>query len=63
LHVDDRIAFALRFIEGMELTEVASLCGTSLATIKRRLASARKKFESMAGTYPELSQWLDGGVS
>jgi RNA polymerase sigma-70 factor, ECF subfamily len=63
LHVDERIAFALRFIEGMELTEVASLCATSLATIKRRLASARKKFESMAGTYPELSPWLDGGVS
>jgi RNA polymerase sigma-70 factor (ECF subfamily) len=62
LQVDERIAFALRFIEGMELSEVASSCQTSLATTKRRLQSARKKFENMAGTYPELAPWLQGGA-
>ena len=34
-----RIAWSLRWIEGLELTEVASLCGCSLATAKRRIAA------------------------
>jgi RNA polymerase sigma-70 factor, ECF subfamily len=60
LAADERIPFALRFIDGMELLEIATACGVSLATTKRRLASARKKFVSMARTYPELSDWLTG---
>jgi TolA-binding protein len=32
LPVDERMAFALRFIEGMELSEAAASCGVSLAT-------------------------------
>ena len=35
---EERIAFTLRFVEGMELTEVAEACQVSLATIKRRLS-------------------------
>src|SRR4051812_39747977 len=34
---DERIAFALRHIDGMELTQVAEAMGISLATVKRRL--------------------------
>lgn len=60
LSADERIPFALRFIDGMELLEVAVACGVSLATAKRRLAAARKKFVSIARTYPELSDWLRG---
>lgn len=63
LNVDERIPFALRFIEGMDLLEVAGACQVSLATTKRRLASARKKFVNMASTYPELGDWLRGGAS
>jgi RNA polymerase sigma-70 factor (ECF subfamily) len=62
LSADERIAFALRVIDGMELVEVAEVCGNSLATIKRRVARAKKKFLSMARTYPELSDWLEGGA-
>jgi RNA polymerase sigma-70 factor (ECF subfamily) len=40
LRADLRIAWMLRHVEGLELTEVASVCGCSLATIKRRLADA-----------------------
>ena len=29
----------------------------------REVLSARKKFESMARTYPELQPWLEGGAS
>jgi RNA polymerase sigma-70 factor (ECF subfamily) len=35
-----RIAWMLRHVDGLELVEVASVCGCSLATIKRRLAAA-----------------------
>ena len=35
---DQRIAWMLRRVEGLELTEVASACGCSLATAKRRIA-------------------------
>lgn len=58
---DERIAFALRYIAGMELSEVADSCGVSLATTKRRLARAQKKFSTVAGTYPQLDTWLKWG--
>jgi RNA polymerase sigma-70 factor (ECF subfamily) len=35
-----RIAWMLRRVEGLELAEVASMCGCSLATAKRRIADA-----------------------
>jgi RNA polymerase sigma-70 factor (ECF subfamily) len=62
LPVDERIAFALRFVDGMELTEVAAACDTSLATIKRRLARAGARFEAEARRRPELEAWLEGGT-
>ncbi len=63
LATDERIPFALRFIDGMELNEIANACQVSLATTKRRLASAQKKFTSIAQTYPELAEWLKGAAS
>ena len=62
LPVDERIPFALRFIDGMELTEVAAACDVSLATIKRRLARSEKRFVAVAARYPELGPWLEGGA-
>jgi len=59
---DERIAFALRFIDGMELTEVAASCEVSLATIKRRLVRAERRFIAIARKYPELAQWIEGGT-
>jgi RNA polymerase sigma-70 factor (ECF subfamily) len=40
LRADLRIAWMLRHVEGLELTEVASACRCSLATVKRRLVEA-----------------------
>jgi RNA polymerase sigma-70 factor (ECF subfamily) len=37
---DLRLAWTLRKVEGLELTEVATMCGCSLATVKRRIAEA-----------------------
>jgi RNA polymerase sigma-70 factor (ECF subfamily) len=58
LDADQRIAFALRFVAGMELTEVAASCGVSLATIKRRLSRAQSNFATSAQREPALVEWL-----
>ena len=62
LGVDDRIAFSLRFIEGLDLGDVAAACGVSLNTIKRRLARAEKRFVALARGEPALHDWLEGGT-
>jgi RNA polymerase sigma-70 factor (ECF subfamily) len=58
LSADERIPFALRFIDGMELTEVAKACGVSLATAKRRLARAQERFLGAAREEPTLAEWI-----
>jgi RNA polymerase sigma-70 factor (ECF subfamily) len=62
LGVEDRIAFALRFIDGLELGEVAAACNVSLNTIKRRLVRAEKRFFALARREPSLHRWLEGGT-
>jgi RNA polymerase sigma-70 factor (ECF subfamily) len=61
LPADERIAFSLRFMEELELTEVAEACGVSLATIKRRLLRAKNKFLSIAEAHPVLREWIHRG--
>jgi RNA polymerase sigma-70 factor (ECF subfamily) len=61
LHADERIAFALRFVEGMDLSEVAVMCGVSLSTAKRRLARAEARFLELAQREPSLAEWVGGG--
>jgi RNA polymerase sigma-70 factor, ECF subfamily len=62
LGADDRIAFALRYIEGLELREVAAACNVSLNTIKRRLARAERRFSAFAAREPALTTRLGAGV-
>jgi RNA polymerase sigma-70 factor (ECF subfamily) len=45
----ERIAFCLRHVEGMKLEEVARACGCSLATAKRRVASAQARLDAELG--------------
>jgi RNA polymerase sigma-70 factor (ECF subfamily) len=61
LRPDERIAFALRFIAEMELTEVAAACEVSLSTIKRRLGRAEKRFVLEAAKDPLIRDWLERG--
>ena len=61
LGADERIAFALRFIEGMLLEEVAAAAGCSLATAKRRIRRAEAAFVEVARSTPSLQPWLKGG--
>jgi RNA polymerase sigma-70 factor (ECF subfamily) len=61
LPADERIAFALRFIDGMELVELAEACCTSVATVRRRLRRAEERFVRKARRYPVLSARIEGG--
>jgi RNA polymerase sigma-70 factor, ECF subfamily len=58
---EERIVFALRFIEGMELTEVAAAADMSMSTLKRRLEKARGRFERQARKHPVLLEWMQSG--
>lgn len=58
---NERLAFSLRFVAEMELTEVAAACGCSLATIKRRLARAEEHFLAGARQDPALTERLARG--
>jgi RNA polymerase sigma-70 factor, ECF subfamily len=58
---DERMAFSLRFISEMQLTEVAEACRVSLATVKRRLARAEKRFVEAAKDHPSLRERLAHG--
>ncbi len=61
LPVDERIAFALRYVDGMELTQVAAACRISLATVKRRISRAEALFLVRAKKEPSLADWLAEG--
>jgi RNA polymerase sigma-70 factor (ECF subfamily) len=54
----ERAAFGMRFIEGMQLEEVAQALGVSLATTKRRLQSARERFAALAAGDVLLRDWV-----
>lgn len=59
---DERLAFSLRFISEMQLTEVADACRVSLATVKRRLSRAEKRFVEAARNHPALRERLSRGT-
>ena len=58
LPVDERIPFALRAIDGMDLREVASACGVSVPTVRRRLARAERRFFALAANCESLLPWM-----
>jgi RNA polymerase sigma-70 factor (ECF subfamily) len=57
----ERIVFALRHIDGMELSPIAVACEVSLATVKRRLAKAEQRFAAAARRDEVLRGWLQEG--
>jgi RNA polymerase sigma-70 factor (ECF subfamily) len=57
----ERIALCLRYVEGMEVVELAAVCQASPSTIKRRLRSAEKRFSRLAAQRPELVDLLGEG--
>lgn len=61
--IDERVFFGLRFVDGMELTEVAAACKVSLSTAKRRIYQAQAHFAERAHDVPALQKWLEGEES
>ncbi len=61
LPADERVAFALRFIDGMELERIAAVTEVSLATVKRRLSRAEDRFCRAAERDEVLQSWLHRG--
>lgn len=61
LPTEERIAFTLRFVEGMEVREVADSCEVSLSTIKRRLERAHERFGALARRDPVLRELMERG--
>jgi RNA polymerase sigma-70 factor (ECF subfamily) len=57
--IDERLVLALFTFHGMELREIAPMCGMSYATARRRLASGRRRFSKLAGRYEALEPWLN----
>jgi len=49
LPANQRIAWSLRYIEGEKLERVATLCGCSLATVKRRIKTAHDTIKREQG--------------
>jgi len=58
LPADERIVFALRFIDEQPLGDVAAACGCSLATVKRRISAAQARFRRLAERDPVLAEHL-----
>ena len=62
LPADERIAFALRHIDGMELTAIAAATRVSLATTKRRIVRAEVRFVELARQSDALREWVARGT-
>lgn len=58
---EERLLFALRYIDGMALERMAQTREVSLATIKRRLARAEERFVHLAEHDEVLRTWLREG--
>jgi RNA polymerase sigma-70 factor (ECF subfamily) len=56
---DERLAFSLRTLGGLDLEATAHACGMSFATVRRRLARAERRFFKLARECEALAPWLD----
>jgi len=54
LPADERIAFALRYLDDRTIEDVAALTACSSGTVKRRITRAKKRFLAMARSHPAL---------
>jgi DNA-directed RNA polymerase specialized sigma24 family protein len=55
-----RLVFVLRYVEAMELSELSTVLGCSLATTKRRVADAAERVSRLASRDPYLAQYVGG---
>lgn len=58
LSAERRAVFVLRYVEGLELSDLAAVLGCSLATTKRRVADAAKRVCALAAGDPTLAPYV-----
>src|SRR5690606_29910317 len=58
----ERVVFSLRYVEGLPVEQLATVCEVSLSTAKRRLRRADERFTRLAARDPALLPWLRGGA-
>jgi RNA polymerase sigma-70 factor (ECF subfamily) len=58
---EERTMFTLRFLEGMNLQEIADACGLSISTARRRVIVAEERFREILPEYPALEERLEAG--
>jgi RNA polymerase sigma-70 factor (ECF subfamily) len=61
LSEDDRAVFVLRFLEGMNLNEIAEGCDLSISTARRRVMRAENRFRTILPSFPALFERLKKG--
>lgn len=57
--VEERVALVLRDVERMSFEEIASVCGISLSTAKRRVSRSRERFQKLASRDPFMKELLE----
>ena len=57
---EDRALFVTRYVEKMELAEIAEAVGRPLSTTKRRLARATRRITARMSGDPALAEYVDG---
>ena len=61
---DARIVFVMRYVQGEDLATISGCLGCSLATTKRRLASASKRIVALSRAQPALAPYVqEGGLA
>ena len=57
--VDDRVAYVLRHVEGLQLDEIARTTRASLATVKRRIRRAGRDVAILVKDEPDLAAYFE----
>ena len=61
--VEDRALFLTRYVEKLEIGEVAAVVGLPLSTAKRRLARATRRIGAKMSRDPALARYVEGLLS
>ena len=57
---EDRALYVTRYVEKMELAEIAAAIGRPLSTTKRKLARATRRISARMSGDPALAEYVDG---
>jgi RNA polymerase sigma-70 factor (ECF subfamily) len=61
MDAEDRLVFSLRYVSGLDFSEMCEACEMSLSTLKRRLSRAEERFHAQAERDDALCGWAAGG--